>query len=317
MNAWAMLGSFDHRSRLVTTRPHARPTAAPRSEAALVTGCSSGIGRAVALALRASGRPVYATARRVGSLRELADGGMTTLALDVTDEASMQAAVARVEADHGAVGVLVNNAGYALQGPVETTPMSAARAQFETNVFGVVRLTQLALPGMRGQRWGRVVNLSSMGGRFTFPGGGFYHASKHAVEALSDALRYEVSPFGVGVVLVEPGPVRTAFGDTAVGTLDEPPVVDDAYAGFRVELASRYARAYDGRRSSLSSTPEQVARVIVRAVGSHRPRARYVVGPVARTLVGLRRFAPASAFDAVIRATFPVPSASPSTTGSP
>jgi NAD(P)-dependent dehydrogenase (short-subunit alcohol dehydrogenase family) len=300
----------------VTTSPAARRPAAAVSQAALVTGCSSGIGRAAALALQASGRPVYATARRLESLQELADAGMTTLALDVTDEASMQAAVARVEADHGAVGVLVNNAGYALQGPVETMPMSAARGQFETNVFGLVRLTQLVLPGMRAQRRGRVINLSSMGGRFTFPGGGFYHASKHAVEALSDALRYEVAPFGVAVVLVEPGPVRTAFGDTAVATIDEHPAADDPYAGFRVELARRYARAYDGRGSSLASSPEQVARVIVRAAGAPRPRARYVVGPVARAMVGLRRFAPAFAFDAVIRASFPVPSAAPSTTRS-
>jgi len=236
-------------------------------------------------------------------LLELAEAGLTTLALDVTDESSMQAAVDRIVTDHGAVGVLVNNAGYALQGPAETTPMSEIRAQFETNVFGLVRLTQLVLPGMRSQGWGRVVNLSSMGGRFTFPGGGFYHASKHAVEAVSDALRYELAPFGVAVVLVEPGPVSTAFGDTAVGTIDSPPdeatASPDAYAGFREALAVRYAQAYDGSRMRLASSPDAVARVIVRAVRVRRPRPRYTVGPVAKTLVGLRRFAPSAAFDAV------------------
>jgi NAD(P)-dependent dehydrogenase (short-subunit alcohol dehydrogenase family) len=237
----------------------------------------------------------------------------------------MQAAVDRVLTDHGALGVLVNNAGYALQGPVETTPLREARAQFETNVFGMVRLTQLVLPGMRAQGWGRVVNVSSMGGRFTFPGGGFYHPSKHAVEAVSDALRYEVAPFGVAVVLVGPGPVRSAFGDTAIATIDDTAAdgqvpadqLDDGYAGFRLALAQRYARAYDGRRTSLASTPEHVAAVIVRAVQARRPRPRYVVGPVARSLVGLRRFAPSSVFDAVIRGSFPVPETDRSTHRSP
>jgi NAD(P)-dependent dehydrogenase (short-subunit alcohol dehydrogenase family) len=287
-------------------------TPKPRSRAALVTGCSTGIGRSTALALHRAGLPVYATARNPESLRELASAGLTTLALDVTDESSMQAAVDRVLTDHGGVGVLVNNAGYALQGPVETTPLGEARAQFETNVFGMVRLTQLALPGMRAQGWGRVVNVSSMGGRFTFPGGGFYHASKHAVEAVSDALRYEVAPFGVAVVLVEPGPVSTAFGDTAVGTIDSAPDAaptdgDDAYAGFRRALAVRYAQAYDGSRMRLASSPDAVAAVIVRAVRVRRPRSRYTVGPVAKTMIGLRRFAPSPVFDAVIRSSFPVP----------
>jgi NAD(P)-dependent dehydrogenase (short-subunit alcohol dehydrogenase family) len=202
----------------------------------------------------------------------------------------------------------VNSAGYAMQGPVEETPLDQARAQFETNVFGLVRLTQLALPGMRAQRWGRVVNISSMGGHFTFPGGGFYHASKHAVEAISDALRYEVGPFGVHVVLVEPGPVLTSFGDTAVATIHAEP---GPYAGFRRALAARYARAYDGSRARMASPPEAVARAVVRAVRSPRPRARYVVGPVAHALVGLRRVAPDRVFDRVMTTTFPTPEPGP------
>ena len=293
-------------------------TPRPRSQAALVTGCSTGIGRATALALHRAGLPVYASARRRESLRDLAAAGLTTLALDVTDETSMRAAVDRVLTDHGAVGVLVNNAGYALQGPVETTPLRDARAQFETNVFGMVRLIQLALPGMRAQGWGRIVNVSSMGGRFTFPGGGFYHASKHAVEAVSDALRYEVAPFGVAVVLVEPGPVSTAFGDTAVGTIDAASDEgEDAYAGFRRALAVRYAQAYDGSRMRLASSPDAVAGVIVRAVRVRRPRTRYTVGPVAKTMIGLRRFAPSPVFDAVIRSSFPVPEPGQVSHGSP
>ena len=219
------------------------------SSAALVTGCSSGIGRAAALALHEAGFVVHATARRPETLADLAERGLTVLALDVTDEATMQSAVDRVVADHGAVGVLVNNAGYALQSTVEEAAMDDVRRQFETNVFGLTRLTQLVLPGMRAQRWGRIINIGSMGGRFTFPGGGFYHASKHAVEALSDALRLEVAPFGIAVSLVQPGPVQTAFGDAALDTLDVPD--DGPYAQFNAELAARYAQAYDedGRRN--------------------------------------------------------------------
>src|SRR4051812_17096408 len=156
----------------------------------LITGCSSGIGHATAERLAAAGWTVYATARKPETLADLEGRGCRTLALDVTDEASMQAAVAAVQGEHGAVGALVNNAGYSQSGPIEEVPIEAARRQFETNVFGAMRLTQLVLPGMREQGWGRVVNVSSMGANFTFPGGGWYHATKHALNALSDALRF-------------------------------------------------------------------------------------------------------------------------------
>src|SRR3954466_2002141 len=166
------------------------------SRAVLITGCSSGIGHATAERLARSGHTVYATARRPESIADLESAGCKTLACDVTNEESMQAAVRAVEESEGAVGVLINNAGYSQSGAVESVPMDQVRRQFETNVFGLLRMTQLVLPGMRRQRWGRVVNLSSMGGRLTFPGGGIYHASKHAVEALGDALRFEVRGFG-------------------------------------------------------------------------------------------------------------------------
>ena len=276
------------------------------STAALVTGCSSGIGRAVAKRLHAAGYPVYATARRPEVLADLAAEGMTTLALDVTDEASMEAAVAHVVDDHGAVGVLVNNAGYALQGTVEETSMEEVRRQFETNVFGLVRLTQLVLPGMRGQEWGRVVNVGSMGGRFTFPGGGFYHASKHAVEAISDALRLEVAPFGVRVALVQPGPVRSAFVDTAVGTIEGS---DGAYADFHRELSERYVAAYGDGMTDLNISVDDVAKVVLRAVDSDHPRARYAVGMMARTLITTRRLVPDPVWDRIIKASWPTPKA--------
>ncbi len=274
------------------------------SKAVLVTGCSSGIGRAAALALHAAGHPVYASARRPETLAELADQGLVVLAIDVTDEASMSAAVQRVVADHGAVGILVNNAGYALQSTIEEASMEDVRRQFDTNVFGLSRLIQLVLPGMRQQGWGRIVNVGSMGGRFTFPGGGFYHASKHAVEAISDALRLEVAPFGVKVALVQPGPVQTAFGDAALDTLDVP--LEGPYAQFNAELAARYAQAYGDNAAKRNVTPEDVAKTIVAATGDH-PRSRYAVGTVAKVLITTRRVTPDVVWDAMIRRTWPTP----------
>lgn len=153
------------------------------SKAVLVTGCSSGIGEATAARLARSGWTVYATARRRETLAGLEAAGCRTLALDVTDEDSMQAAVKAVEDAEGAVGVPINNAGYSQSGAIESVAMESVRRQFDTNVFGLVRMCQLVLPGMRGQGWGKIVNLSSGGGKFTFPGGGFYHATKHAVES--------------------------------------------------------------------------------------------------------------------------------------
>ena len=162
------------------------------SKAVLITGCSSGIGRATAKRLSEVGWRVYATARNVEKIAPLEESGCRRLALDVTDEDSMRRAVEEVEREERTVGGLVNNAGYSQSGAVETVPMEKVRAQFETNVFGLVRMCQLVLPGMRRQGYGRIVNVSSMGGKLTFPGAGYYHATKHAVEALSDALRFEI-----------------------------------------------------------------------------------------------------------------------------
>ena len=167
------------------------------------------------------GHRVYATARRLDDLAGLAERGCRTLSLDVTDEQSMRSAVAAVEEAEGAVGVLVNNAGYSQSGAIEMLDLDDVRRQFETNVFGLIRMCQLVLPGMRRQRSGRIVNVSSMGGKLTFPGGGAYHATKHAVEAISDALRFEVKGFGVDVVVIEPGLIKTRFGDTARATVGE------------------------------------------------------------------------------------------------
>jgi NAD(P)-dependent dehydrogenase (short-subunit alcohol dehydrogenase family) len=275
----------------------------PPSKAVLITGCSSGIGAATAEHLIAEGWTVYATARRPETLVGLERAGCRILALDVTDEESRRRAVDQVVGAEGAVGVLINNAGYSQSGAVESVPLDRVRHQFETNVFGVIRMCQLVLPGMRSQRWGKIVNVGSMGGRLTFPGGGIYHASKYAVEALSDALRFELRGFGIDVILIEPGLIVTNFGQVAADT-----VVDDGpYAQFNRRVAEITARAYRGPMAALGGAPEAVAKTIARALGARRPRARYPVTPSARLMIG-RRLAPDRLWDLLMRLQFPQPS---------
>jgi NAD(P)-dependent dehydrogenase (short-subunit alcohol dehydrogenase family) len=278
------------------------------SRAVLITGCSSGIGRATALRLLDAGWTVYATARRRESIEDLAAAGARTLALDVTDEGSMRAAVAEIEQAEGAVGVLVNNAGYSQSGAVETVPMEAIRRQFETNVLGPVALIQLVAPGMRRQRWGKIVNVGSMGGRLTFPGGGHYHATKYALEALSDALRFELRGFGIDVVLLEPGLITTDFGDAAAAAMG---VVDggegDAYGGFNAAVGAITKGAYDGPMRRLGAGPERVARTIERVISRRRPPARVTITPSAKLMIATRRLLSDRAWDAAMRRQFPQP----------
>lgn len=281
------------------------------SKVVLITGCSSGIGRAAALRLAAAGHTVYATARRPDSLAALADRGCKPLALDVTDERSMTAAVRSIEAEHGAVGVLVNNAGYSQSGAVEAVPVERMRAQFETNVWGPMRLAQLVLPGMRRQRWGKLVNVSSMGGRLVFPGGGVYHASKYALEALSDALRFEVRGFGVDVVLVEPGLIRTSFSEAAVASIAPPKSETSAtYAAFHEAVARATKESYEkGPLAKLAGTAEDVAAAIERAITARRPKARYTVSASAKLLLAQRAVLSDRTWDAFLRGNFPSPGA--------
>jgi NADP-dependent 3-hydroxy acid dehydrogenase YdfG len=280
------------------------------SKAVLVTGCSSGIGRATAERLAGAGHTVYATARRLESIEDLAASGCKTLSLDVTDEASMQAAVAAVEAAEGAVGALVNNAGYSQSGAVESVSMEKLRSQFETNVFGLVRMCQLVLPGMRRQRRGRIVNISSMGGRLVFPGGGAYHATKYSVEALSDALRFEVRGFGVDVSIIEPGLITTEFGNTAAGSLEgtgEAMDSDDAYATFNGTVGAATKAVYEGPMRHLGGGPDAVAKAIEKAITARRPKTRYVVTPSARLAILQRKLLPDRAWDAAMKTQFPAP----------
>ena len=287
------------------------------SKAVLITGCSTGIGRATAEHLAAGGWTVYATARRPEAIADLEAAGCRTLGLDVTDDDSMKAAVAAVEAEHGAVGVLINNAGYSQSGAIETVPLEAVRRQFETNVFGLARLTQLVLPKMRDQRWGKIVNLGSMGGKLVFPGGGWYHATKHALEAVSDALRFEVRGFGIDVILLEPGLITTEFGNAAVASMSEVDgSADDAapasasadpYAKFNATVGAATQGAYDGPLRLLGAGPERVAKVIEKSIRKRRAPTRVTITPSAKLSIPSRRLLPDRAWDALMRAQFPTP----------
>ncbi len=267
----------------------------------LITGCSSGIGAATAARLAKAGMTVYASARRSSTLAGLAELGCHTLDLDVTDDASMTAAVETVERAHGRVGALVNNAGYAEYGAVEDVPPERVRAQFETNVFGVTRLCQLVLPGMRAAGTGRIVNMSSMGGRLVFPLGGLYHGTKFAVEAISDALRFEVAPFGIAVIVVEPGLTRTGFGSTASRTLGASTPPSSPYHGLALALEAQMNRSF---AAPVATRPETVAATVHRALTARRPRPRYVVTPAAKAMVHTRRLLGTRVWDAILRRQF-------------
>jgi NAD(P)-dependent dehydrogenase (short-subunit alcohol dehydrogenase family) len=280
----------------------------PPSTAVLITGCSSGIGRATAKHLAQRGHVVYASARRPDSIADLEADGCRLLALDVTDEDSMAAAVQAVETEYGAVGALINNAGYSQSGAIETVPLDEVRRQFETNVFGLARMCQLVLPKMRVQRAGRIVNISSIGGTLVFPGGGIYHATKYAVEALSDALRFEVKGFGIQVVIVEPGIIRTRFAE-AVSTALPQTETDGPYASFNAAVEQSTHNAYEkgtmiGR---LGGEPEAVAKVIERAITAKSPKIRYRVTPSARLLIPSRGLITDRTWDRLMGTQFPHP----------
>ena len=274
---------------------------------AIITGCSSGIGQATAARLgRRDDWTVYATARRPETLSELKSAGCRVLALDVTDEASMVAAVEAVTGESGRIDALVNNAGYSQSGATETLNVDDVRRQFETNVFGLLRLSQLVLPTMRAQREGRIVNISSMGGKLVFPGGGAYHATKFAVEAFSDAMRFEVAGFGVKVIIIEPGLITTNFDQAAKASMD---LEDDGpYADFNRTVASQTEDVYKGPMKVLGGGPDAVAKVIEKAIDSRRPRTRYTVTPSAKMALTTRGLMTDRMWDRAMRTQFRQPS---------
>ena len=268
---------------------------------ALVTGASSGIGEATALRLQAAGYTVYGAARRVDRMAGLAIAGVHVVAMDVTDDASMVAGMATILEEAGRIDVLVNNAGFGSYGALEDVPMDDARYQFEVNLFGLARLTQLALPTMRQQRSGRIINISSVGGKIYEPLGGWYHATKFAVEGLSDSLRLELAPFGIQVVVIEPGAIRTEWGGIAAGNL-----VKTSGSGAYADQAKKVASVFEAadKNTRLGSPPAVIAGAIEKAVTAKRPRIRYAAGGGAKPILFVRRILPDRAFDRVMNLLF-------------
>ena len=274
-------------SEMISSRPDPQ-------RSVLITGASSGIGFATAHQLLERGWRVFAAARRLDAMEALRSRGAEVLPLDLADQESRVQLADVISRRVGALDALVNNAGYGETGPVETMPIERARAMFEVNVFGLIALTQLLLPSMRERRRGRIVNLSSIAGRFVTPGAGWYGASKHALEGISDALRLELHSFGLQVVLVEPGLIRTGFEAVSASSLQQQ-VADPVWGPMMRRVAAGWA---DGFRRG--SSPELVARTIVSALETSTPKPRYRCGSESEALV-LQRFIPTQLWDALVR----------------
>ena len=266
------------------------------AKVALVTGGSSGIGACAVEELMGAGFTVYTCARRVDRMRPLAEAGAHVFEMDVTDDDSMVAGVQRIIAEQGRIDVLVNNAGYGSYGAVEDVPLSEARRQFDVNVFGLARLTQLVTPHMRRQKSGRIINISSIGGKFYEPFGAWYHATKFAVEGFSDCLRMELKPFGIKVVIIEPGPIITEWNEIARDSLLEMSGTGDY--GPYAKKAHRMLVEFD--KPGRASKPETVAKKIRKAATKKRPAARYPVGRGAGMITTSRDHTPDVIFDQVI-----------------
>jgi short-subunit dehydrogenase len=263
----------------------------------LITGASSGMGKETALHLIKEGHIVYGAARRVESMQDLVDNGGHALKMDITDEETIKQGVDRILKEQGKIDVLINNAGYAIYGAVEDTTMEDARRQFEVNIFGLARLTQLVLPHMREQKSGKIINVSSMGGKIYTPLGAWYHATKHALEGWSDALRIEVKQFDIDVVIVEPGAIATEFGDVML----EPMLArsgEGPYSKIAQSMANATRSSYE--KKVASSPPSVIAKVISRAIEAKRPRTRYVAGKMAKPLMFMRKHLSDRAFDRIM-----------------
>lgn len=263
----------------------------------LLTGASSGIGYDTAVALAQQGHKVYAAARRVERMEPLRQYGIVPLKMDVTDEASMQEGVKTLLDAEGRIDVLINNAGYGYFGAVENVPMDDARNQLEVNVFGLARLCQLVLPTMRAQHSGRIINTASVAGRAVFYYGGWYHVSKYAVESLSDAMRMELKPFGIDVVIIEPGAIKTNWGIIAADHLIESSK-GTAYEQTGTMMANNLRNMY---LSNNISDPAVVRKAIVRAVNARRPCTRYRIGRMANAIVFFHWLLPTRWWDAFLR----------------
>ena len=263
----------------------------------LISGASSGIGKEAARTLKKAGSIVYGAARRTEMMKDLESDGIHVRQLDLTDEDSIEACVKSIIEQERRIDVLVNNAGYGSYGAIEDVPISEARRQFEVNLFGLARLTQAVLPSMRAKRFGRIVNISSMAGKIYTPFGGWYHATKFALEGFSDCLRLEVEPFGINVVVVEPGGIKTEWGIIAAEHLRKTSG-NGAYAEAANKAANSMRRTYQGTRLS---SPSLIAEVILQAVAARRPKTRYAVGFGAKPMLILRRWLSDRMFDRLVK----------------
>ena len=279
------------------TTPNQHDISGAEGPTVLITGASTGIGKETARKLLEEGYVVYAAARRVERMQDLEELGAIALKMDVTKEEDMVAGVERIKAERGGTDILVNNAGFGLYGAMEDLPLDDARYQFEVNLFGLARLTQLVLPCMRARRAGKIVNISSVGGKVYTPMGSWYHATKHALEGWSDCLRFELRQFGIDVIIIEPGIIRTDFGRVALGPMQEHSG-DTAYAGFvKRMLDSMESLESSGR---IGSPPSVIANAILKAIRAKRPKARYAAGQYAKPLILLRRLLSDRMFDRII-----------------
>lgn len=260
----------------------------PAPQTVLITGASSGIGEATAIALQKAGYTVYAAARRLERMQHLQKLGIHTISLDITDEASLQVALATITTEAGGVDILINNAGYGSYGSLEDVPMSEARRQIDVNLLALARLTQLVIPYMRANKRGTIINIASIGSHFGEPFGAWYHATKYAVAGLTDSLRLELKPFGIKVVTVKPGLIKTEWPAIAADNLDK-------VSGQGI-YATAAKRKSDSLRnvyaSKLTSSPEVVAQGIVKILRKSNPAFQYAIGGGARTVLFLRRFTP-------------------------
>ncbi|MFE6076655.1 oxidoreductase [Paenibacillus sp. NPDC057886] len=264
---------------------------------ALITGASSGIGKEAALELKNKGFTVYAAARRIDKMKDLATMGIRPISMDVTDEESMIGAVNQILSKEGRIDILVNNAGYGSYGALEDVPMEEARRQMEVNVFGLARLIQLVVPSMRKNKFGKIVNVSSMGGKIWTNFGAWYHATKFAVEGLSDCLRLELEPFGIDVIVVEPGGIKTDWGIIAAENLKKVSA-KGPYAQAANKAADGMIKNYTGNQLS---KPELIARTIGKAVTVRRPKTRYLVGFMAKPMVFMKNVFGDRAYDRIIK----------------
>lgn len=260
----------------------------------LITGASAGIGRATAIYLAENGYNVYGAARRVEKMADLKPYGIRPIALDVTVDESVEACVVQIFKEAGGIDILINNAGFGSEGAIEDVSKQDAKYQMEVNVFGAMHLTQLVLPKMRQNRYGKIINISSVGGKIALPLGGWYHASKFAIEGLSDSLRMEVQPFGIDVIVIEPGGVKSEWGDIAIENL------------VRVSGNAAYKEMAKGAEKSFRKTeannaePIVIARLIKKAIEVSRPRSRYAGGNMAKPLLFLRGILSDRVFDRLI-----------------